>query len=113
LKHFKLFGKLSIVLVIFFSLQGEVVQRYADLFLGKPEHRASVPKKTANRQQLIKLQCYTKRFLLVALPFGTCYEFCLPVRSIARTSYIIADRGPIELPHTELPFLRGPPAVNS
>jgi hypothetical protein len=113
LKSVKFFGKLSLVLLIFFSLQGEVVQRYVDLFQGKLEHRTSIPKKTAERQQLIKLQCYTQKFVSVALPFSSCYEFCMPVRPVAKISYIITDSELIELADTPLPSLRGPPSINS
>jgi hypothetical protein len=109
----KFFGKLGLVLLIFFSLQGEVVQRYVDLFQGKLEHRSEVPKKTADRQHLIKLQCYTQKFLPVALPAGLNLEFCNLPTPVAKVSYIITDSKLISLPCKEFPSLRGPPSVNS
>lgn len=109
----KFFGKLSLVLLIFFSLQGEVVQRYVDLFEGKLEHRSEVPKKTADRQHLIKLQCYTQRFLPVVLPAGLNFEFCNLPTPVAKVSYIITDSKLINPPFKERPSLRGPPSVNS
>ncbi|MDB5111376.1 MAG: hypothetical protein JWR67_2490, partial [Mucilaginibacter sp.] len=113
LKAVKFFSKLSLVALIFFSLQGEVVQRYVDLFQGKLEHRTSVPKKTAERHQLIKLQCYTQKFVSVALPFNAYYEFSLPIRSVTKIDYIITDSELIELADTTPPSLRGPPSINS
>jgi hypothetical protein len=114
LKPVKFFGKLSLVLLLFFSLQGEVVQRYVDLIQGKLEHRATVPKKTAERQQLIRLQSYTQKFVQVALPPEAIhYEFCLPVKPIAKIGYFITDCGVFDRPQPELPSLRGPPSINS
>ena len=113
LKRVKFFGRLGLVLLIFFTLQGEVVQRYVDLFQGKLEHRTAVPKKTAERQQLIKLQCYTQKFLPVTLPPETLFEFPVSFRSLPKINYIIVENEHYDLPDAEHTSLRGPPSINS
>jgi hypothetical protein len=113
LKPIKFFGRVSLVLLIFFALQGEVVQRYADLFKGKLEHRAAVPRKTAERQQLIKLQCYTQKFLPVALPPEGLFENPLYFKPVAKISYVTINKEHYDLPDAEHTSLRGPPSINS
>jgi hypothetical protein len=90
------------------------VQRYVDLFQGKLEHRAAVPKKTADRQHLIKLQCYTQKILPVALPTTfTNFVFCIPVNSVIKSSYFIADSQFVGPPSPDHQSPRGPPSLNS
>jgi hypothetical protein len=108
----KLFGKLSIILLIFFSLQGEVIMRYADFFNGKIEKRLPVPHKIAERQLLIKLQCFTKNFQPATIPQPVCqidqligFEF--------KTLYFIHNDTRGRLNEPRLSFLRGPPSANS
>ena len=110
----KFFCKIYLVGLIFFSLQGEVIQRYVDLFQGKLEHRAAVPEKTAARQHLIKLQCYTQKILPVALPATIAWsDFSIPVNTIAKSSYFIADSQFTGPPATKHQSPRGPPSINS
>jgi hypothetical protein len=64
----KLFGRFSIMVLIFFSLQGEVILRYVNLSRENSGKHATIPKGVAERQKLIKLQCFTKRILLATVP---------------------------------------------
>ena len=111
--RFKFIGKVSIVLLIFFTLQGEVVQRYIDLFQGKLEHRSSVPPETAKRHQLIKLQCFTQKISPISLPAGTQFAFQTPVKILTSKIYLINDISFIDNCSISYPQLRGPPCLNS
>ncbi|MDB4923089.1 MAG: hypothetical protein JWQ54_5072 [Mucilaginibacter sp.] len=109
----KLFGKLSIILLIFFSLQGEVIMRYADLFTKKIERHIPVRKNLAERQKLIKLQCFTKNFQPAVVPQSL----------ICHLDQLIGFEFKIQhFPHNEAirafsepgwSLLRGPPSANS
>jgi hypothetical protein len=111
LKRVKFFGRLGLVLLIFFTLQGEVVQRYVDLFQGRLEHRTAVPQKTAERQLLIKLQSYTQKFLPVALPAAINFEYPVFFKPVAKIGYAIVNEDLCGLPDPEYTSLRGPPSV--
>jgi hypothetical protein len=109
----KLFLKLSITLLIFFSLQGEVILRYADLFKGKIEKRIPVPKKIAERQQLIKLQCFTKNFQPATVPQPLVCHINQLVGFEFKSLYFIHDEAESLLKEPGSSFLRGPPSANS
>lgn len=113
MKRVKFFGRLSLVLLIFFALQGEVVQRYVDLFQGKLEHRSAVPKKTAERQLLIKLQCYTQKFLPIALPPDINFNHPVFFKPVAKLRCDIFKEQLYDVPDPGYISLRGPPPVLS
>jgi hypothetical protein len=76
MKSLKLYSKISIIILIFFSLQGEVIQRYFTLFQShKLGYHLRVPKKTVERQQLIKLQCFTQKLQPLITPYNTEFNF--------------------------------------
>lgn len=108
----KLFGRLSITLLIFFSLQGEVIMRYADVFNGKIEKRIPLPKKIAERQQLIKLQCFTKNFQLATIPQLPVSYINQLVGFEFKIRYFIHDEAERLLKEPGSSFLRGPPSAN-
>jgi hypothetical protein len=111
LKPVSLFVKSGLALLIFFSLQGEVVQRYIELFQGQPPHHATIPKKTAERLGLNKLQCYTQKFIPVALPAGTNIEVPLPVCFFVNNGFHLSDDTLVPTPGKTIPSLRGPPVL--
>jgi hypothetical protein len=108
----KLYGKFSIIILIFFSLQGEVVQRYIDLFQGKLQHRVCVPHKTAERQQLIKLQCFTQELQPIALPPDIRYDFQLPSEVEIKKTLPVPYDDEICFIEKIPSSLRGPPAFS-
>src|SRR6201991_3624940 len=111
LKPVSFFVKSGLALLIFFSLQGEVVQRYLQLFQGQPQHHTSIPKKTAERLRLNKLQCYTQKFIPVALPAGKNIEAPLPVCIPVGTDFHLSDDALVPIPDETIPSLRGPPVL--
>ncbi|HMI60313.1 MAG TPA: hypothetical protein VK518_05375 [Puia sp.] len=111
MKPVSLFVKSGLALLIFFSLQGEVVQRYIQLFQGQPHHHATIPKKTAERLRLNKLQCYTQKFTPVALPASVNIEVPLPVRFLVNTGFHLSDDALVPIPDATIPSLRGPPVL--
>jgi len=111
LKPISLFVKSGLALLIFFSLQGEVVQRYIQLFQGQPQQHATIPKKAAERLRLNKLQCYTQKFTPVALPAVTNFEVAIPVCILFNTGFHLSDDALVPSPRKAIPSLRGPPVL--
>lgn len=111
MKPVSLFVKSGLALLIFFSLQGEVVQRYIHLFQGQPQRHATIPKKTAERLRLNKLQCYTQKFIPVALPAGANIEVPLPVCILVNTGFHFSDDASVPAPAKTNLSLRGPPVL--
>jgi hypothetical protein len=111
LKSISLFVRSGLALLIFFSLQGEVVQRYIQLFQGSPQGHTAIPKKTAERLRLNKLQCYTQKFTPVALPAGANIEIQLPVCFLFNTGFHLSDDALVPTPGKAFPSLRGPPVL--
>jgi hypothetical protein len=110
-----LFGhisRLSIVAIIFFSLQGEVIMRYAEMFKAKTEQKASSTKKNNERQRVIKLQCYTQKFDVLALPQKTTFTFSTPLRYLPGLSFHCFKTATGNLTSPESISLRGPPPLS-
>lgn len=112
MKALKLFGKLSIILLIFFSLQGEVIMRYADLFKEKTEKRIPISKNIAERQQLVKLQCFTRNIQTATIPAHLVCQIDQLAGFEFKTFYFILDEAERLLKETGLSFFRGPPSLN-
>lgn len=109
----KLFGRLSITLLIFFSLQGEVILRYADLFKGKVGNHIPVQKKNKERQRLIKLQCFTKNFQPATVPHPPICHISQLTGFEFKIQCFIHNEAERSLKEPAPSFLRGPPSVNS
>lgn len=113
MKGIKLFGRLSVLLLIFFSLQGEVILRYANLSRESSGKHTTIPKGVAERQKLIKLQCFTKKILLATVPepciarHDELYGF--EIKTIYNDGYWY----PVTFKSVLLSHLRGPPSSNS
>jgi hypothetical protein len=100
-------------LLIFFSLQGEVILRYADLFKGRFEKHIPVQKKIAERQHLIRLQCFTKKYQLAIIPQPlVCHNDQLTGFEF-KIQYFIHNEATRPLKEPDSSFLRGPPSSNS
>jgi hypothetical protein len=100
------------VAIIFFSLQGEVIVRYAQMFKAKTEQKVSATKKNDERQRLIKLQCYTQKFHVLSLPQKLSFTFSTPLRYLPGVSFHCFETAIGNLTSPESISLRGPPSLS-
>ncbi|MFC0514932.1 hypothetical protein ACFFGT_12010 [Mucilaginibacter angelicae] len=112
IKLFRYISRLSIVAIIFFSLQGEVIMRYAEMFKTKTEQKASSTKKNDEHQRLIKLQCYTQKFHVLALPQKSTFTFSTPLRYLPGIGVHHFETIIGNLASPESISLRGPPFLS-
>ncbi|MEO3405447.1 hypothetical protein AAFN85_16170 [Mucilaginibacter sp. CAU 1740] len=111
-KLFRHISRLSIVLIIFLSLQGEVIVRYAQMFKVRSEQKFQSIKKNDERRRLIKLQCYTQKFQVLALPQKTSFTFGSPLRYLPALTFIGFKTAAGNLTQPESVCLRGPPSLS-
>jgi hypothetical protein len=64
----RLIGRLSVIVLLFFSLQGEAIVRLVDAFGCKADLTSSIIRKGEKQQRLVKLQCFTKKLQVQTLP---------------------------------------------
>jgi hypothetical protein len=99
--------------LIFFSLQGEVIQRYFTIFQSnKLGYHLSVPKKAVERQQLIKLQCFTQKLQPLITPYNTEFNFQPILGFEFKTIYPATYVAKLCFTQKTPASLRGPPAFS-
>jgi hypothetical protein len=110
-KSLRFIIRLSIVALIFFSLQGEVMVRYADMFQAKKQLATNHSKKSAEQQHLVKLQSFTQKIFPLALPPETLFTFNIPAKPVEQFKFpafqISLNAGVFKGPSSP----RGPPSV--
>lgn len=84
---YKLIGRISIIALIFFSLQGEVIARLSEAFGYKADHTSAFARNQQARQRLVKLQCFTQKLQVQALPMDVCLFEQQLVRLVTIVSY--------------------------
>ncbi|WP_143065306.1 hypothetical protein [Mucilaginibacter gossypiicola] len=106
---FKHIVRLSLVAIIFFSLQGEVIVRYVQIFRTGTEHATDLIKKNNEHQRLVKLQCYTQKFHVVGLPPQLTFAFSPSIQYLPAKIHPVS--GTFIFPATKFATntLRGPP----
>jgi hypothetical protein len=108
----KFFGKLSVILLIFFSIQGKVVIRYITFFNGRQKQAIEIQKRTSELMQKVTLQCFVEKFQQIDLPSAPIFEFSDFIYPEFKVKYFIFDAS-FPHPHDrELSFLRGPPTIS-
>lgn len=108
MRSVKLLFRLCVISLIFFSLQGEVISRWVTSF----GHHTSVDAKQLKQEKLVKLQCYTQKFDVVALPARfNAFGFAV-FRSCYTLNYLNPKPGNVILRRIHSFTQRGPP-VNS
>jgi hypothetical protein len=109
LKSFKVISRLSVILLIFFSLQGEAIARLAEAFGHKIDHTTAFVKRNDTRQRLVRLQCFTQKLDVTALSVNfnaNSTSLFRPVTFVARTCQYYSN---YESPDHHTLTLRGPP----
>ncbi|MDB5129554.1 MAG: hypothetical protein JWQ85_3786 [Mucilaginibacter sp.] len=108
-KIFRFISRLSIVAIIFFALQGEIIMRYGEILQAKAGHHTSKIKNTAERERLIKLQCFTQKFYPVVLPPETEFNFNVLFVFIPKLKFYQLNVPAGKFDFTDFQSLRGPP----
>lgn len=83
----KVIGRISIIALIFFSLQGEVIVRLSEAFGHKADHASAFARNAQTHQRLVKLQCFTQKLQVQTLPMDVCLFQPQVVRSLTIVSY--------------------------
>lgn len=103
--------RIGIMLLVFFSIQGEVVQRYMLLAHGDKDNHHIIDKKTVEHQQLHKLQCFTQRLQPVDVPSIPHFNFVVVVCLTKANRIFPADSNKPDPLSLSFPSLRGPPVI--
>jgi hypothetical protein len=82
------------------------------MFKAKTEQKVNPTKKNDERQRLIKLQCYTQKFHLLAIPTNSTFTFSTPLRYLRTLRFHNVNTAAGNLAQPESISLRGPPSLS-
>jgi hypothetical protein len=86
--------------------------RYAEMFKAKTEQKVNPTKKNNERQRLIKLQFYTQKLHVLALPSKSTFTFSTPLRHLQTLRFHNVKTAAGNLTQPESVSLRGPPPIS-